>query len=169
VTSYTVVFQQHDSESFVSIGSDCDGSEASILLLRYCDVSFTILREEPLNLVYNDLVVVKVLATNKVGSGTYCEPNIEGVLVQTEPITPPEAPSVIEYGEYTIKLTIEILTDDQTGGSEILNYDVVWDMGTNGVSWETFSLVEEVSGDSTIPLTITGLTSGDYYLFKYMA
>ena len=68
---------------------DCDGSEASVVLLRYCEVSFISLRQEPLNLAYNDLVVVRVLATNKIGSGTYSDSNIEGVLIQTEPITPP--------------------------------------------------------------------------------
>jgi hypothetical protein len=91
------------------------------------------------------------------------------VYVQTEPITPPEAPTIIEYSEYTVKLTIEILTDDQTGGSEILNYDLVWDMGTIGATWETFSLLEEVSGESVIALTIYGLSSGESYQFKYLA
>lgn len=70
------------------------------------------LREFPLNLVQNDLVVVRVLATNKIGSGAFSDFNTEGVLIQTEPITPPNAPTIIEYSEYTVSLTFEILTND---------------------------------------------------------
>ena len=61
------------------------------------------------------------------------------------------------------------MSDSETGGSQIINYDLVWDMGTDGVSWETFELLEEVEGSQIIPLTIYGLSSGFTYQFKYRA
>jgi len=75
-------------------------------------VPFTVLRQAPLNLVYDDLVVIKVLATNKIGSGPQCEPNIIGVRIQTEPVTPPESPEITEYSEYSVKLFFTILVGD---------------------------------------------------------
>jgi len=111
VISYTVEFKNNQGK-FVSIGSSCDGSDQAVVLLRYCDVSFQGLRGNPLNLLQNNLVVVRVLATNKIGSGAFSDFNTEGILIQTEPVTPPNAPTIVEYTEYTVKLTFEILTLD---------------------------------------------------------
>lgn len=133
------------------------------MLLRYCDVPFTVLRQAPLNLVYDDLVVIRVLATNKIGSGPQCEPNIIGVRIQTEPITPPDSPEITEYSEYSVKLFFTILEGDQTGGSDILFYDLAWDLGTSGQQWETYSLMQETEGSQKIETTINGLSSGVNY------
>jgi hypothetical protein len=112
---------------------------------------------------------VRVLATNKIGSGAFSDFNTEGVLIQTEPVTPPKEPTIVEYTEYTVKLTFEILTLDQTGGSPIINYELVWDKGTNGALFETFDLLKESAGQNYILLTIYGLSSGLTYQFKYRA
>lgn len=94
--------------------------------------------------------------------------NTSGVNIQTEPITPPNAPSIIFYDEFSVHLSIETLTDTQTGGSYILYYDLWWDQGSSGTIWESYhsSLTESI-GESIIKATINGLSSGETYRFKY--
>jgi len=44
-----------------------------------------------------------------------------------------------------------------------LYYDLVWDMGTSGQEWETYSLMQETEGSDKIQTTINGLSSGVNY------
>ena len=128
-------FKQHASESFALLSEYCDGSDPAVVASRMCDVPFIAMRQAPLNLVFDDLIVVQILATNKIGSGPWCEPNIIGVRIQTEPIIPPSAPVILEYSEFSIEIEVSILMDQQTGGSEILRYDLIWDLGSLGETW----------------------------------
>jgi hypothetical protein len=130
-----VEFKQHASESFALLSEYCDGSDPAVVASRMCDVPFIAMRQAPLNLVFDDLIVVQILATNKIGSGPWCEPNIIGVRIQTEPIIPPSAPVILEYSEFSIEIEVSILMDQQTGGSEILRYDLIWDLGSLGETW----------------------------------
>lgn len=70
------------------------------------------LREAPLLLKFNDLVVVKVFASNIIGSGPESTTNTEGVKIQTEPLRPSNAPVVLSYSEYSVWLKIEVLTNE---------------------------------------------------------
>ena len=75
-------------EDFATLLDFCDGSNPQIVLQKYCDVPFTVLREQPLNLQYNQLVVVKISSTNKIGTGPFSALYWEGVRIQKEPDTP---------------------------------------------------------------------------------
>ena len=79
VTAYQILFLHADGVSFSTIDAYCDGTQISILLQRYCDVPFTVLREAPISLGFNDLVQVKIYATNSIGDGPENSVNIEGV------------------------------------------------------------------------------------------
>lgn len=85
VTSYRIQFRKHDSDEYASLGDYCDGSNPEVVSQLYCNVPFSVLREEPLNLEYDDLVQAQILAVNEIGSGPWCEANIVGVKIQTEP------------------------------------------------------------------------------------
>jgi hypothetical protein len=65
-------------------------------------VPFSVLRQDPLNLVYNDLVQAQILAVNEIGIGPWNEANIVGVLIQTEPQQPDQSIEILEYGEYEV-------------------------------------------------------------------
>jgi hypothetical protein len=41
----------------------------------------TVFREAPLSLEFNDLVVVKIYATNQIGSSPECDENTDGVRI----------------------------------------------------------------------------------------
>lgn len=98
----------------------------------------TTLRAEPFGLDFSDLVIAKIYVSNKIGRGPESALNTEGVHIQTEPIIPPTAPIVIYYDEYSVRLSIETLIGDQTGGSAILYYDLAWDEGSEGALWESY-------------------------------
>ena len=113
---------------------------------------------------------MKIYATNKIGSGEESDLNTEGVSIQTEPNIPPNAPTVVLYDEYSVKLSIETLTGEETGDSQILYYDLEWDVGSDGAYWESFSsTLTETVGAALIEVTINGLSSGVVYKFKYKA
>jgi hypothetical protein len=60
VTSYTILFLNHDQDTYSYINAYCDGMQQQIVLQRYCDIPFKVLREAPLYLEYNDVVMAKV-------------------------------------------------------------------------------------------------------------
>jgi len=64
-------------------------------------------------------------------------------------------------------LEFAILTNDQTGGSPILNYMLQWDAGSSGATWTDYSTLQESEGSEIILTTIYGLSSGETYQFKY--
>ena len=111
IMSYTILFQHRDGVSFSTLDTYCDGGYSTILLQRFCDIPFTVLRQEPLQLQFDDLIVVKVYATNVIGSGPASLINTEGVKIQTEPLNPLKAPKVLSYSEYSASLSLDALTN----------------------------------------------------------
>lgn len=81
ITSFSVLFLESDGLTFSEIFTYCNGSLASIVTNKYCDVPFTELRTAPHSLTYSSLVVVKVSALNKIGQGGYSEQNTAGITV----------------------------------------------------------------------------------------
>lgn len=102
ITKYEILFQNLDGTSYDQILPYCNGSSLAVVTNSYCDVPFTVFRNGPLNYVYKTLIVAKVSATNIIGTGSSSEPNVEGVTIETEPVTPPVSPTVIAYSEFSI-------------------------------------------------------------------
>jgi hypothetical protein len=76
------------------------------VLQLYCDVPFQAFRNSPFRLAYNDLIVVQIKASNVIGSSNFNDPNIAGIRVQTEPVTPTYPPAVVVYNEQSVSLTL---------------------------------------------------------------
>jgi hypothetical protein len=55
------------------------------------------------------------------------------------------------------------LSGSQAGSTIILYYDLTWDAGTNGVTWTSYTVSTSTS------VTVSGLSSGSTYQFKYRA
>lgn len=64
----------------------------------------SVFRQPPFNLLFTDLIVARVKATNVIGDGLYSDNNTSGVRVQTEPDSPINAPEVLSYNEQTAEL-----------------------------------------------------------------
>lgn len=105
----------------------CEGSLAAVVSSRYCHVPLTSLRAAPYSLVYADLVVAKVRASNAIGWGPYSQPNSVGALVQTEPVT--AATPTPARGSRTDDTRVEVVWTAitlavETGGSPITSYNL---------------------------------------------
>ena len=119
----------------------------------------------PLQLIYKDLIVVKISATNQIGDSIFSEVNQVGLTVQTEPLQPPNPLTIIGFDEQSIQLQLDALTGDATGGSTILYYAIEWDVGSAGALWNTYATM---TADSYFA-SVSGLTSGHTYRFRYKA
>ena len=161
ISAYSIVIQQSDGTTYSSMNSYCSGSSPTVISNRYCDIPMTALRASPFNLVKNQLVVAQVAAINGIGTGSYSTPNTAGLSIRTEPSAPPSAPLATSYGESSATLLLTTLSGTATGGATILYYDLAWDAGTNGVTWNSYTV------SSSNVMTVMGLTSGWSYQFRY--
>ncbi len=161
ITAYSILIQKSDGQ-FVSESSFCDGTSPSIRSTRTCDIPFTVLRD-PLtfNLQQDDYVVVKISAVNVIGMGPYSTTNALEVSIETEPAAPSSAPQVNSYSETEVELELADSRRLLSSSSAILFYELVWDQGTNGATWTSYT----VTNNNII--SVTGLSSGVEYQFKY--
>lgn len=149
---------------------DCKADDEPFLTQLYCFVPLTTLRSTTYNLGYNDLVVAKARAYNSKGFGHYSEPNILGALVSQKP----SLMDIVRINKDTSTLTTitvewdALTTGEQTGGSAIDSYNLIWDAGTNGDSWQNVQGQEDSFSVSTTA-TVVGLTAGQYYQFRVIA
>ena len=79
-----------------------------------------------------DLVQVAISAENSIGTSDFSAVNEAGARVETMP----SIPNPVTRNELTSYLQIvvdwtHLATDEETGGSQILSYQLDWDAGTN--------------------------------------
>lgn len=128
------------------------------------------LRDElKFNLEQGQLVVAQVAAFNDKGQGNFSGTNIIGALVEVLPSAPIYAPT---RGELTDQTKIDVrweflIGEAQTGGSEIISYELQTDDGLGGD-------FEEVVGRSSVytlnsRVITSNIDSGRTYRFRYRA
>jgi hypothetical protein len=121
------------------------------------------LRAAPFNLVQDQLVRAKLAATNIIGTGAFSPLNTEGVTIQVDPLAPVVAPISTNYTESYAEVIMTAIVGQLTGSSQVLFYELSWDMGTNGYLWSPYTVT------STLKVLVTSLTSGQQYKFRYRA
>ena len=67
ITAYSILIRQLDGITFTPLTSYCDGTSATILSNKYCDIPFTSFRSAPFTLTLDTLIVAKVAALNTIG------------------------------------------------------------------------------------------------------
>jgi hypothetical protein len=107
------------------------------------------------------LIVVKIAASNVIGMGPYSTPNTVGVEIEAEPAAPSSPPTVNSYSESDATIEMSSSMRLLSVSSPILYYELVWDQGTNGVTWTSYTVT------TNNIVTVTGLSSGQEYQFKY--
>jgi hypothetical protein len=122
VSAYRVFIQQADG-NFAEETASCDGSDATIVAARQCDVPLPTLRAAPFSLVYDTLVQVRVQALNANGWGKLSQVNVAGARVQTPPAT--MAAPTMGSGTTTSQLQVDFVAlafGQPTGGAVIDSY-----------------------------------------------
>ena len=123
-------------------------------------------------LVFEDLIEVRVAATNVNGQGAFSEPNTSGEFVRTIPtfMNPPQRdPLTNDHQIYLHWDALDPSTDfSATGGSSILSYGLEWDDATDEAEWYPIS---GFSSDSTATSLVvqSGITEGNVYHFRLSA
>ena len=82
-------------------------------------------------------ITAVVMAENNYGWSSESLPNSQSILVRTVPSTP-STPTRIDASTNDSQLSVSwslLTTDDQTGGSPISAYTLMWDQGSSGLSY----------------------------------
>lgn len=83
-----------NSEGFyIEDNTNCDGSTATIMTNKYCDIPLTTLQANPFDLSQGDLVSVIANATNNYGTSTNSSASTTGAYIEVVPLQPASAPT----------------------------------------------------------------------------
>lgn len=123
----------------------CDGAVEPCLSQRYCEIPMSVLKASSYNLKWNNLIVAKVRARNLYGWSLLSEANTDGARIQTAPA---KIQDLVEDNSMTSEEQLVfrwslLTTGSETGGTEIISYNVQYDRGTNSKTW--FNLAGFVS------------------------
>lgn len=116
----------------------------------------------PYSLSEGDFVYFSVVAINAVGDSTASAINADNAVVMTVPEKPADATKVSATTS-TITVDFDGFTVANNGGSAITSIILYWDQG----SGTYVELVGESSDSLVTQFTVTGLTEGSNYSFKY--
>jgi hypothetical protein len=138
------------------------------MLVNYCVVPITVLRNAPYNLRRFDLISVKFRAQNIRGWSDYSDPNNSGVTIKTEP----DMMTIPINGDLTDEWRIDVswlpMVSPENGDSAITSYDLQYDNGTGGFIW--YSLIGLHPDSLALAYRITtGVVPGRYYRFRVRA
>jgi len=87
IDEYQVVILASDSVTFEEESVNCNGVDPAIISSRSCEIPINTLRVAPYNLVYPNIVTVKVRSHNINGWSDYSTINTDGAIILTEPAT----------------------------------------------------------------------------------
>jgi hypothetical protein len=136
IESYVIEVLAND-ETFKTI-EECNGSDPIVIANLFCYVHLETLSKQPYSVQQGQMFKFRVSAVNRLGQSVASNFNAEGPLSMVAPHKPPNAPS---RGSSTstsqIEIAYEMLVGDETGGSPVSSLHLEWDLGTNGIEWQT--------------------------------
>lgn len=138
----------------------CDGSDATIVANRACDIPANILNESPYNLAWGSSVYAKITATNVKGTSTESNAG-NGAIILTKPDPPI---NLLEDTSQRTSTQLAITWDEgaAAGGTPVLDYRIY--ISPNGAAYTLL-----VDGLTDTNYVATGLTAGVIYSFKVQA
>lgn len=167
IDSYTIEIQGTDDQWREE--ADCDGSDPAIRDARSCTIPMATLSSPDHSLPFDDLVYVRILATNTRGDGPLSDVNTDGARIRQAPaqMDPPTE------GDGTTDSQVEVVwnavTDPglPTGNSDITAYKLLWDNGDGAaVTFVELTLSSALATSHTI----VGIeTAGSLYRFTIQA
>lgn len=110
----------------------CDGSsteDPDTFGTRQCLIPMAVFRDSPYDLVYQDLVQAKVIATNGRGSSQASPANVSGAKIEVEPS---QITDLVQTTETSYQKLVIDWSAPTNGGSPILSYVIFWDAGLGG-------------------------------------
>ena len=166
ITAYKIEIVDHTLTTWSQDLVHCDGTNSIIKSNLYCIVPMSVLITSPFNLLYAELVGVRISAQNTYGWSVVSVTNTVGATVRTIPIlmnTPSRGTSTTISQIQVNWLPLSATAD--MGGSTILSYHLQWDAGSGSSGTTTWYDLIGLSADSTaLTYTVTsGITGGNNY------
>jgi len=138
ILEYAIELKAAD-DSFHEEETQCSGSEVDIFASLMCKIQMTTFVESPYLLSQGDPIVAQVRARNAFGWGDWSDPNSSGAIVQQRPQTPPSAPELVSQAETSITVKMPDVLGANTGGSVLLSYNLLYNMGGNSENYVSIS------------------------------
>ena len=134
ITAYAVLIETSTPGLFLADPTDCPAADPTLLARAFCEIPLATLRDAGFTaLSQGDLIRATVTATNAFGASDPSPLNTGGPRVEMAPHRPASAHARGALtGETALRLELAPLTGDETGGSPILSYVVLWDAGLGG-------------------------------------
>ena len=166
VEYYTVKVLESNLVDFTEETLYCDGTNEQVVQQKSCLIPLSLLHEEPWALQFDSLVAATVTACNRNGCGAASVPNAEGARTQTVPLQPASPVEAQLTNENQVHISWAVQTShEETGGTDILSYNLRWDKGSNGLTWyhaigftQDELIAEYVVSDGVLP--------GNLYFFQ---
>jgi len=164
ITAYLIEIANKAGDSWTTHTS-CDGSSPSVIEALRCVVPMSALTEVPFNYVFDDLVVVRVSASNSFGFGVKSPASDEtGARVRSVPSQMLPPTEDISSTDTTITLNWVGLEGVSAGNSEVLAYSLYWDQGDSNAEVTT-ELVDAL----VTTFTVNSVEGGMTYRFRVRA
>lgn len=172
ITNYTIVIKASDG-TWAEALPYCDGSNATVIATLRCVVPMATLTAAPFSYAFDQLVLVKVRATNDpFGAGDYSpESDATGAKIRRVPdkmAAPFEDPFTCTDTQITMKWVR--LTGSNAGNSAVVSYTLSWGLvpagGINDPATDTNTQEADANVDA---FTVTGVTGGASYRFRVRA
>ena len=133
---YTVRVLESNEVDFIDETLYCDGTNEQVVQQKSCLIPLSVLLQEPWNLQFDQLITATVTACNRNGCGVESVPNTDGARTQTVPLQPAPPVEAQLTNENQVHVSWAIQSSHvETGGSDILSYNLRWDKGSNGLTW----------------------------------
>jgi len=165
IFEYLIEIEDQAQTIWQSYTTSCNGALASIVTARQCTFAMSVFTDPPYSYTLGNVIAFRVSAQNANGWGDTSTPNTAGAEGKTIPATMNAPTRGSGTSESQIVVDWDTLTlDADTGGSDILSYNLQWYTTT----WE--DLVGYPSDSLLTSFTITsGLTAGTSYDFRVRA
>jgi hypothetical protein len=132
IIGYRIYVSDANGE-FLQETTYCDAEREPVFSQLYCEIPMANLHLEPYSLQFGDEVLVKVQASNTYGDSGISDVSSSNAKIQTVPEQVQNLSELATTTSDNIDFEWDALTtEEQTGGSEILSYQVQWDRGSDG-------------------------------------
>jgi hypothetical protein len=160
---------QDDGLTFTSELTYCDGSVQSTFDARKCFIPAAVLRSPPFSLAQGSPISPRIRFQNEIGFSGWSAIKSPAYPMQDIPHPPASAPVRIEEStfQYQIGVSFLPLSLFESGGIEVLSYNLQIDIGEGNGDWVDHKGF--VSDDLSLTAVITPLTPGQEYWFRYRA
>jgi hypothetical protein len=121
-----------------------------------------VLQSPPFNLVFDQIVIVRASASSAVGFGTVSTTNTMGAKIKTTPLAITNL-VVASQSDRSITLRWDAMLAPASGNSDVLGYNIFWDMGSGNAA------SVELANVSSSTYTTSQVVTGRIYQLKVRA